>query len=102
MVLLTALGLIHSCTKKPLRVGEQTIQKLQEQLYAGQSKFEVEGVLNLLKIEYSFDPVQQQYIGIVRDVSSDGIIHTNLQIFITLGLKNQVTSIVERKIFTGP
>jgi hypothetical protein len=63
---------------------------------------EVEIVLDRLKVEYKYEPASRQFIGIVRDVSSDGIVRKSVQLIVALGLNDRVIEVVMPEVFTGP
>jgi hypothetical protein len=102
MILSIALIGLCACLKHSLSLGERTVLELRNELHAGQTRMEVEIVLDRLKVEYKYEPASRQFIGIVRDVSSDGIVRKSVQLIVALGLNDRVIEVVMPEVFTGP
>ena len=95
-------GSLYLCLRASVSPGERTVRELRQELHVGQGKMEVEIILDRHKIEYGFHSAERQFTGIVRNVSSDGLISSSVQIFVNLDSNNQVAEILMPKVFTGP
>jgi cytochrome c biogenesis protein ResB len=83
------------------RAAERKEHELQQALHVGQSKEEVEATLKILEIEHSFDTTHQQFVGMLRDVTT-GMVSRSVHILIHIGADDKVTKLTMSDVLTGP
>ena len=81
---------------------ERTVLQLRGGIHVGDSKEQVETLLDRLNVEHGFIPQDRQIVGIVRKINPDALGYKSVQFVVTIDESGRVAHFSTQDFFTGP